>query len=267
MKTNSLQMISKESLQENDPSTFLPLTTLSKKQLRHQQSRGKYEREWLENPEQFMPDRSWAASENLERAWNLLHSQTKLNGIHAIDLGCGSGWFSLKLAKEGAKVTAVDIASNALRELEKNPDSRITTRRDFAPYTKLEDGKFDVAVALDLIAELDLRDHRILISELSRLVHKDGWILISTPLDLNTINPLERFIELAKTELDIIDYTLSHYLLADRFYTLFPGLIKNKILKNRTFGQLSEKITRFFYDRAGVTHIILLGKRKSFYSH
>ncbi len=51
-------------------------------------------------------------------------NQMDLNGIKILDIGCGTGLLAVTLAKQGARVTAVDFSSGMITECRKNiPDS------------------------------------------------------------------------------------------------------------------------------------------------
>jgi len=148
--------------------------------------------------------------ERMRRSGELLFQFCSPEGKKACDLGCGDGLFAEILEDAGATVDAVDVSENALK-LIVSKAGRIHPKQDRMPKTKLADDAYDIVAALDLIAELPQKDHRLFFLELARLAHKDGWVLVSTPLDFRSENALDLFIDLAKTELDLKGYTLSFH--------------------------------------------------------
>jgi len=60
--------------------------------------------------------------------YRLLHP-SPLNGLHILELGCGSGWIALELARQGHRVDAYDI-SNAAIELAKSYYCKVRKQED-----------------------------------------------------------------------------------------------------------------------------------------
>jgi SAM-dependent methyltransferase len=128
-----------------------------------------------------------------------------------VDLGCGWGVLSEKMAQTGAEVDALDIAANALEQLRPHAGDRIHLLCDAVPWCNLPDDAYDVVVCTDLIAELPPQDHRLLISELYSVAKPEGHVILSTPLDVNSVGALERFAALVETELETVSWVLSHH--------------------------------------------------------
>ncbi len=77
--------------------------------------------------------------------------------VKVLDLGCGSGWLSIYLAREGFQVTGVDIADHALELAQmwaKNED--LSIKFDIADLAdmKYEENAFDGIVANSIFEHL-----------------------------------------------------------------------------------------------------------------
>lgn len=103
-----------------------------------------------------------------------------LAGKRVLDLACGTGYGTALLAEAGAKVTGLDISSEAIK---------IAKARYQRPGVKFligdcydlpfEDGSFDVVVANEMIEHVD--QHDALLAEVKRVLTDDGLFLVSTP--------------------------------------------------------------------------------------
>lgn len=177
---------------------------------------GKYDRLWLICPERFSPERNAIKRNNLERAYSLITSTQSLEGKKIVDLGCGSGVMARRLRDAGASVDAVDISINALKLLKAQDCTNINAIQDFIPYTSLKDDNYDLVVSLGLIGDLHPKEHRLYFSELARLVKKDGFVVSSTSIDINTEGAIQHFGGLAETEFSISKWIFSYHALAIR---------------------------------------------------
>ncbi|MBA3722021.1 MAG: class I SAM-dependent methyltransferase [Parachlamydiaceae bacterium] len=283
----------------------------SSRSAQKKESQARFERLWLLDPEQFNPLRNCMQRERLDRTWNLLVAHINLKNKNFADIGCAAGVFSRRIRDAGAKVDAVDIAENALKHLKENDCNNITPRHDAMPNTSLPDSSYDCVVCTEVIAELSHQDFRLFFAELARLIKADGYVVCSTPIDINTEGGLQRFIELAHTEFDIIkaipsyhalylrikkmvgvpdlyirsskDPILRHKEMGERnkirrwwfwlnstvviapFWKLINFAISpiKSLIKNSTSTLLSlEKICQFFWDEAGISHVIIICQRR-----
>lgn len=74
----------------------------------------------------------------------------KMDGLQAIELGCGTGYVSYWMHRRGARVTGIDISSEQLRTaraLATRYEADITFLEGNAEATGLSDGTFDFAVS------------------------------------------------------------------------------------------------------------------------
>lgn len=278
---------------------------------RRHEMEARMERLWLEDPEQFNPERDAVQRKRVFNTLDAIKSHQDLNGKHCTDLGCGSGTITRLLRDAGARVDAVDIANNALNLLKSKGMENIKAVHDCLPSTHLDDNAYDVVVCTEMIGYLQPNEYRMLFAELSRLVKKDGWAVCSSSLDINSENALERFAALAETEFEIDEWVLQYDLLWIKLCNFFeaPGnwikasqnswqrgkeiekrksigkfwfqfnstkpmallwspinLITKSLAKmfrqsDRTVNFL-EKLTKFFWDEAGISHALFVGKRR-----
>lgn len=190
---------------------------------RRQEAQAKFERLWLLNPQKFNPLRNCLERERIDRTWRLIRQSGELHQKLTTDLGCGFGVIAQKLSEKGARVDAIDVASNALKHVPVS--SNINPLQDYVPKTKLVDSAYDWVISTDLIALLPIQEHRLYFSELARLVKSDGWVVCSTAVDFNSEDSLQQFATLAETEFNIENWILSYHRLYIQLLDFFkaPG--------------------------------------------
>lgn len=183
---------------------------------RRQTAQAKFNQLWLDNPNQFDPERNCIERERLKRTLELLKRHVGITGKYAVDLGCGRGTLAKLLKAEGAVVDAVDISNVALKPLkdasvkENNP-GKINAIEDFVPATKLADDSYDIVLSTELIGYLPKEERRLYFAELSRLVKTDGYVICSTGLDIHTDDALQAFVDLVETEFHPLEWRLSSH--------------------------------------------------------
>lgn len=225
-----------------------PSFTDSKNGWRHE-ARAQFERMWLVDPEQFNPMRNCMERERIERTWKLANEFVKLKDKLVADLACGGGIMSKRLKESEAKVHALDIASNALKILQKHVPDIDQVYQQCLPHTTLEDDAYDLVFADEVIAYLPAQELRLFMAELCRLVKPNGYVICSTSLDLDTQDPLLRFASLAETEFRIHQWVCGHHRLYIRLRNFFgapghyarasidPDYRQQEIQKRRGFSQ------------------------------
>lgn len=179
----------------------------------------RFEELWQRNPKQFDPERNVMEKERIDRTGDLI--QRDLHDKRVADLGCGTGALARRLANAGARVDAVDIAKKPLEALE--GIDNIQTSQSSLPKTLLEDDAYDLVLCTDVIAHLHPHLFRLLMSEMARLVKPDGYVVCSTPLEVQSEGAFERFAALAETEFDTEAWILSHHLFHLRLRNFFEA--------------------------------------------
>jgi ubiquinone/menaquinone biosynthesis C-methylase UbiE len=106
-----------------------------------------------------------------------------VKGQRVLDLACGNGYLSRKLARSGARVTGVDasapiIALARARE-DQEPLGVAYHVADATRMDMLEDGTFDVVMSN--MALMDMPDAEGVLRETARVLREDGRLVASLP--------------------------------------------------------------------------------------
>ncbi len=104
-------------------------------------------------------------------------------GAKVLEIGAGTGRYSIALAKEGMDVTAVELVESNLSILRKNSKELSSIRSfqgDATCLNQLEDQSFDMTLVLGPLYHLyDADDVHKAIDEAIRVTRKDGVILFA----------------------------------------------------------------------------------------
>lgn len=171
-----------------------------------------FERAWEEEESKLDPYQTALGRERVLRTGEIL---SKLTFQTIADLGCGNAPFASYL--KDANVTAVDVAQPALNRC----PASIKLLRQCLPYCNLLERSFDGVILTDVIADIEPHLHRLLLSEVSFIMKREGFFLCSTELDLYSEGPLDHFITLLQTEFEIIEMKKSYHRL---YFYLRRGL-------------------------------------------
>lgn len=104
-------------------------------------------------------------------------------GKHALDLGCGSGFFSSILVENGWKVTAADMEKDNVERVAQVVHSSVVGEA-LAILDGFGPNRFDLILALELIEHIS--NGELLLQKLHRSLAGHGTLLISTP---NRVSP------------------------------------------------------------------------------
>lgn len=123
--------------------------------------------------------KAWEGNlDNQRRAWIVAGEVAArcTAGMKILDVGCGSGWFTLELARYG-EVTGVDLASGTLARLEVEHPEVSWRGGDFLSL-ELPQGAFDLVTSLETIAHVS--DQQAFADRIGRLVKPGGTLLLTT---------------------------------------------------------------------------------------
>lgn len=97
-----------------------------------------------------------------------------------IDIGAGTGAYSISLANEGYNVTAVELVKHNLRVIEKN-SSKVKAYQGNALYlSRFNDNNFDITILFGPMYHLISMDDKIkALNEAKRITKENGLIFIS----------------------------------------------------------------------------------------
>lgn len=113
---------------------------------------------------------------------NYIHRYAK-QGAKILEIGAGTGRYSIALAKEGYEVTAVELVESNLEVLRKNSShiQNITSYQgDALNLGRFEDNQFDVSLLFGPMYHLyEKEDVHKAIDEAIRVTKKDGVILVA----------------------------------------------------------------------------------------
>lgn len=128
--------------------------------------------------ERFLPEVSGQiAFEHLHRYY---FARDLVKGCRVLDVACGEGYGSWILANSALDVVGVDIAVDAVMHArEKYTNANIRFVEASAAKLPFDDDMFDAVVSFETIEHLDL--HHEMLSEIKRVLKKDGLLIISSP--------------------------------------------------------------------------------------
>lgn len=103
-----------------------------------------------------------------------------VRGLSICDIGCGTGRHAIALAKQDARVTAVDFSEGMLAQARAKPDAHLVSfiHHDIATRLPLPDRSFDRVICCLVIDHVRDLDH--LFREMGRLCTSDGRIVVSS---------------------------------------------------------------------------------------
>lgn len=102
----------------------------------------------------------------------------KRKNLNIIDIGAGTGRYSIELASEGHNVTAIDLVKKNVSTIKLKSD-KVIAKQGSALKLKFEDESFDVTLLFGPLYHLFTHEDKLkAISEAKRVTKKGGHILI-----------------------------------------------------------------------------------------
>jgi len=104
----------------------------------------------------------------------------KMDNPKIIDIGAGSGRYSVTLANEGYDVTAVELVKHNLRMIEKKSDKVKAYQGNAIDLSKFQDESFDLVLLFGPMYHLCDKESQVkALSEAKRIAKKDGIIMVA----------------------------------------------------------------------------------------
>lgn len=97
-----------------------------------------------------------------------------------IEIGAGTGKYSISLANEGYDVTAVELIKHNLKLIEKNSDKVKTILGNAINLSKIKDNTYDITLLLGPMYHLITKEEKIkALEEAKRITKKNGIIMVA----------------------------------------------------------------------------------------
>src|SRR5690606_19701737 len=112
-----------------------------------------------------------------------INQLSPLEGQKALDVGCGGGILSDSMARKGAEVTGIDLASKALRVARLHALEAQTPRVQYREISVEElaqesPGSFDTVTCMEMLEHVP--DPQSVVTACAHLVKPGGWVFFST---------------------------------------------------------------------------------------
>ncbi|WP_416400111.1 bifunctional 2-polyprenyl-6-hydroxyphenol methylase/3-demethylubiquinol 3-O-methyltransferase UbiG [Alicycliphilus denitrificans] len=112
-----------------------------------------------------------------------INQLSPLEGQKVLDVGCGGGILSDSMARKGAEVTGIDLASKALRVARLHALEAQTPRVQYREISVEElaqesPGSFDTVTCMEMLEHVP--DPQSVVTACARLVKPGGWVFFST---------------------------------------------------------------------------------------
>jgi len=114
----------------------------------------------------------------LKVVFEILVNNVPLKGKKFLDVGCGLGYFSVRAGKLGARVYGIDIGDKLIDICRKKyPKGKFLVAS--GARLPFKDNSFDVVLCTEVIEHVN--SQKKVISEIFRVLKKDGYIIVTTP--------------------------------------------------------------------------------------
>lgn len=112
-----------------------------------------------------------------------INAQCSLSGKRVLDVGCGGGILADSMARRGADVSGIDLASKALRVAQLHALEAETTNIQYREVSvealaKEQPASFDVVTCMEMLEHVP--DPASVVRACSELVKPGGWVFFST---------------------------------------------------------------------------------------
>lgn len=111
-----------------------------------------------------------------------IKQHTQIRDACVLDVGCGGGILSEGLFHEGATVTGLDLAADALKAAKTHAEEYglpIDYRlEDIIAYAQTQTDRFDIVTCMEMLEHVD--QPQAIVHALAKAVKPGGWVFLST---------------------------------------------------------------------------------------
>jgi len=107
-----------------------------------------------------------------------------LNSLRAtsvLEIGCGNGELAIGLSENGFSCTGIDISTERIAKLRQEEKTNLEFTQTEGTILPFKEGRFDVAISMQLFEHLHPDDILLHLQEVSRCLKAKGYYLIETP--------------------------------------------------------------------------------------
>lgn len=142
-------------------------------------------KELKKNPQNFILDKSpLDKTPYFKRIFELFNSSVR--GFRIMELGCGTGDVAVYLARQGAKVAAVDVGRNLIASaklLAKINEVEIDCKVANVTQLPFESSSFTHVTSISLLHHLSPKDLLKTVNEAKRVLKNGGYFLCNEPIE------------------------------------------------------------------------------------
>jgi 2-polyprenyl-3-methyl-5-hydroxy-6-metoxy-1,4-benzoquinol methylase len=174
----------------------------------------------------------------IEDLLNFLKSLGLKDIKYILDLGCGTGNFTVKLAKRGYRVKAVDYSVEAVKiAKEKVKKAGVSDLIDFEindiEKIEFEKERYDLVI-LRLVYAF-IKNKKRLLSKIKKSLSLKGWVLLETPVTFRRYKYSKDYKDIAVDYINLMKLlkkTFKNVILFNKQYTRENGLLLSLLLSD-----------------------------------
>jgi 2-polyprenyl-3-methyl-5-hydroxy-6-metoxy-1,4-benzoquinol methylase len=186
----------------------------------------------------------------IEDLLNFLKSLGLKNIKYILDLGCGTGNFTIKLAKKGYRVKAIDYSVEAIKiAQEKAKKAGINDLIDFEindiEKIDLEKEKYDLVILRLFYAFI--KNKKSLLFKVKKSLSLKGWVLLETPVTFRNRKYSKDYKNIAVDYISLIKLLRKNFknvILFDKQYTRENGLLLSLLLSNYKLKEVKQNFVK-----------------------
>ncbi len=110
-----------------------------------------------------------------------------VKGLKILEIGCGSGWFGMQLAREGASVLGIDISGELVKEATREAEKqgcagRVVFQKMAVENLSFKNNHFDLIIGSAILHHTDIG---LAIANIYRVLSPEGRAIFVEPLNGN----------------------------------------------------------------------------------